>query len=678
MDRLDDFYYDVDNTDTQMRWAWGRMASADSVVTMSIHPLSHRVTLRSLGTDKYGFDRIFFTVTDPTEKFADDICIITVVKDLSKPTLALPFKVGFQAGEKTKLDLDDYVEDLMYGKSDLAWSWSQNQKTIITLDNPDAINSRPVTFSGPSDWIGWEYVSFKVANPLGGTAQDTVLVFSVSHDGSPLAGGLRPFSLKAGECVTVDLDNYYYDSDTPSYDLSWSVSGNDSITVSINPTTHIATVCAPSETWEGQENITLKVTDKQNHSSSIAVLVTVTDAVIRNVFSVMIFRNPMQEDYMDFYITSREDVTGLPSVKVKIGQDSTSVSVEIITDKYYYVKYRLPLNNSLGAKGTANILVSATTKTGKAVQDTTRFAYGRVDAGGAKLALGSVALTVPPGALAKPVLITVAPGAESAGEDSERSSGEVIFSGAPYVIGPPSLSAGKPLTIEFTVPGKAVGPGIYERSGDWWQFLGAHRVNETVRAGIYGGGEFRLGYDATPPQLKLLSSDDKAVRIATADYGSGIDGETIMVMLDGNELSFSYEPEKSVVSIDRENISGSGSVYLEITVSDRSGNRKAERFAAEGQMLPDIISLEQNHPNPFNPVTHITIENTVEQVISLEVYDLLGRKVRGIVHDRLPAGRHTFIWDARDDGGRVVSSGTYLYRVISNTRTITKKMLLLR
>ena len=410
----------------------------------------------------------------------------------------------------------------------------------------------------------------------------------------------------------------------------------------------------------------------------MSVLVTVTDAVIRHVFSVMIFRNPMQEDYMDFYITSREDVTGLPSVMVKIGQDSTIVSVETISDRYYYGKYTLPYEKSLGTKRTANILVSATIQSDKAVQDTISFAYGKVDAGGAKIALGPVALTVPPGALAKPVLITVAPGAESAGEDSDRSSGEIMFSGLPYIIGPSSLKADKPCTIEFAAPEKAVGPGIYERRGDRWHFLGAHRNNGTVGAGIYGGGEFRIGYDATPPQVKLSGSDDTAIRIEAVDYGSGIDDESITVMLGGDELLFAFDPEKSVVSIDRENIPGNGSVYLEITVSDRSGNRKVQRVAAEGHMLPDIISLEQNHPNPFNPVTHITIETTVEQEISLEVYDLLGRKVRVIVQDRLPAGRHTFTWDARDDGGRTVSSGAYLYRVISNTRAITKKMLLLR
>lgn len=411
----------------------------------------------------------------------------------------------------------------------------------------------------------------------------------------------------------------------------------------------------------------------------MAVLVTVTDAIIHNVFSLMIFRNPMQEDYMDFYITGKEEVTGLPTVRVKIGQDSTSVSVETITSNYYYGKYLLPIEKSLGTKGTANILVSAITKAGnKAVQDTTRFAYGRVDASGAKIVLGPVALTVPAGALAKPALITVAPGAESTDRDSNRSDGEVMFSGVPYTIGPSSLAAGKPLMIEFSVPRKTVGPGIYERNGDRWHFLGAQRVDETVGAGIYGGGTFRLGYDATPPQLKLIDSDDKATRIGAADYGSGIDGESITVLLDGKETSFSYEPEQSVITINRENISGNGLMYLEITVSDRSGNRKVERFAAEGHAQPDIISLEQNHPNPFNPVTHITFENTTEQVISLEVYDLLGRKVRCITQDRLPAGRHTFTWDARDDSGRMVSSGTYLYRVISNTRTITKKMLLLR
>lgn len=118
-------------------------------------------------------------------------------------------------------------------------------------------------------------------------------------------------------------------------------------------------------------------------------------------------------------------------------------------------------------------------------------------------------------------------------------------------------------------------------------------------------------------------------------------------------------------------------VFL-ISVSDRTGNEKVESVSFLAHAVPGEIIVEQNFPNPFNPATYITFENTSDQKVSLEIYDLLGRKVRVVANDRFPAGRHTFVWDARDDSGSVVSSGIYFYKVISGTHTITRKMLLLR
>ena len=117
---------------------------------------------------------------------------------------------------------------------------------------------------------------------------------------------------------------------------------------------------------------------------------------------------------------------------------------------------------------------------------------------------------------------------------------------------------------------------------------------------------------------------------------------------------------------------------IEITVSDKSGNKRVESVSNYLKTLPDLIFVEQNNPNPFNPVTFITFETVSEQVITLDVYDLLGRKVKTLASKNFPAGRHTFAWDARDENGRSVSSGIYLYKVMSGRQSITRKMILLR
>jgi len=84
---------------------------------------------------------------------------------------------------------------------------------------------------------------------------------------------------------------------------------------------------------------------------------------------------------------------------------------------------------------------------------------------------------------------------------------------------------------------------------------------------------------------------------------------------------------------------------------------------------PLNTELRQNYPNPFNPTTQIEFALTDVQKVSLEVYDMAGRRVATLVDDVLQAGNHTATFDASN-----LASGVYLYRFISNTHQFTRKM----
>jgi hypothetical protein len=90
------------------------------------------------------------------------------------------------------------------------------------------------------------------------------------------------------------------------------------------------------------------------------------------------------------------------------------------------------------------------------------------------------------------------------------------------------------------------------------------------------------------------------------------------------------------------------------------------------------LSLEQNYPNPFNPTTTITFGLPAEGMVELVVYDLEGRLVRRLAHGPMTAGLKEVSWDGRDDGGNAVGSGVYLYQLKAGTRTLAKKMVLLK
>lgn len=94
--------------------------------------------------------------------------------------------------------------------------------------------------------------------------------------------------------------------------------------------------------------------------------------------------------------------------------------------------------------------------------------------------------------------------------------------------------------------------------------------------------------------------------------------------------------------------------------------------------LPTRLTLEQNLPNPFNPSTKIFFAVPTNGRVTLRIYDLAGRLVNELVNGELQAGTHEVVWDGRDNGGRSVASGSYLYRIQSNDQVQTKRMVLLK
>ena len=91
--------------------------------------------------------------------------------------------------------------------------------------------------------------------------------------------------------------------------------------------------------------------------------------------------------------------------------------------------------------------------------------------------------------------------------------------------------------------------------------------------------------------------------------------------------------------------------------------------------LPKRFKLHQNYPNPFNPTTIITYELATSSNISLEVFDVLGRKVATLASGEQPAGLQTYTFNGARYG---LTSGVYFYRLTANGFSETKKLLLMK
>jgi hypothetical protein len=86
-----------------------------------------------------------------------------------------------------------------------------------------------------------------------------------------------------------------------------------------------------------------------------------------------------------------------------------------------------------------------------------------------------------------------------------------------------------------------------------------------------------------------------------------------------------------------------------------------------GAEMPNITGLESNYPNPFNSSTTLiyTVANLgpIPAQINIDIYDVGGRKVRTLLDGREDVGRHTIVWDGKDDSGHDLASGIYLARI---------------
>jgi len=95
--------------------------------------------------------------------------------------------------------------------------------------------------------------------------------------------------------------------------------------------------------------------------------------------------------------------------------------------------------------------------------------------------------------------------------------------------------------------------------------------------------------------------------------------------------------------------------------------------------IPEVFSLSQNYPNPFNPTTQIAyaLPQTVE--VNLQIFNVLGQKVRALLQNKQQtAGVYAIEWDGKDDLGKDVSSGVYIYRIDAGDFVKSHKMMLLK
>ena len=101
-------------------------------------------------------------------------------------------------------------------------------------------------------------------------------------------------------------------------------------------------------------------------------------------------------------------------------------------------------------------------------------------------------------------------------------------------------------------------------------------------------------------------------------------------------------------------------------------------LSLDNNTVPTVFALHQNYPNPFNPTTKISYDLPEESLVTLSIYDLMGRKVRTLVNSEQTIGFKNIQWNATNDNGQPVPAGMYIYTIQAGEFRQTKKMVLLK
>jgi photosystem II stability/assembly factor-like uncharacterized protein len=88
--------------------------------------------------------------------------------------------------------------------------------------------------------------------------------------------------------------------------------------------------------------------------------------------------------------------------------------------------------------------------------------------------------------------------------------------------------------------------------------------------------------------------------------------------------------------------------------------------------------LAQNYPNPFNSNTRITYQLAKPEKVALEIFNVLGQKIKILLNEERQAGTHSIAWDGSDELGKPVSAGLYLYTLSFRSSLLVRKMMYLK
>lgn len=637
--------------------AWSVRDTDDDLRALAAVAGSRVLRVRGIAV---GIDSLILRAVGPAGRVREDTLQVTVTgatgQTQALSLLPLP-DVRFVAGRGLHLfDLDDFVVD--------------------RAANPDSVMSWQSRFVGAADMIvqiradrrvfvsaaraGQVDIAFEARNLLRNiTGRDTVRLTAVADSFNRLPLSLPEMTIAPGRRDSLNLDALL-PAIADATDTSWVVSGQRLTTPLIDTgAPHWLRVTAPPERI-GIDTLTVRADLGRGFGVVGPLRVVVRELIAERDFRVLLLPNAVAPDRLSVYIVSRHPLDVAPVAR----RDNLFPSLSLrstITD--------LSTHGLLVWHGTATLprplsgrtIVSATGRTerGTLLEATSSIVYGRAGKGAPlSLTLDGRSLQVPSGT-EQPDVVWLTDAVAVA--DTHQSL-QMLTAVALY---PQDWRLEPPARLRIAT----VAGDLYRRVEDRWNF-----VAQGGGATINSLGTYAVLHDTIAPVIEEPYQDTPGrFVVAVHDAGSGPAVETLELTIDGVAWPWRWRGSSVVWQI-----ASDDPVTAEIRVTDRAGNSARLRTGLHPGALPGQAQLDPAYPNPFNPSTSVRFSVPTATDVQLDVFDILGQRVRRLIDDELPGGHHVASWDARDDAGRSVASGVYLLRLWTPATTRVQRVALLR
>ena len=564
------------------------------------------------------------------------------------------------------------IEKQEYTYAVIATDLDNDPLTYTITVSPDwmTIDTLTGVISGipQNDDTGDTTVTVQVADGKGGVATQTYTLTVKNVNDPPVLLASFPDSLlfRSDTTHVIHLDNYVEDIDNPVSSLTWSVSGNDSITVTLDGATREA-VFSASHTFSGIEKILFQVMDDSLASDTATVTVT----VIPYIYNASIALNENWNLVSWNVNPSNDSVTVvfddiLDNLTILLGFDSFGLVYNPLLPDFsnlfntnhlsgYWVKTNsVSTLNIPGTEVPADTpiildagwnLVSYLPNQIDSVMHAFQSIHENITA---VLGFNGGGLSCYPPYPDFNTLHIVSPNYGYWIKLSEKDT--LIYPEIQVAAGGFELQKKSMLTSNR----KLLNP-----TNEWINVYGENiTINgEPLKAGTLVEardpdnvvcGEFIVQKEGQFGMMAVYR-DDPATDI---DEGAEA-GDIISVYIDGKKVETNI-------------------------IWDHFGSMHKISTPFVDNLIPETFQLFANYPNPFNPFTNIQFQIPDTSLVSLEIFNLQGRKVQTLTHENMKPGVYTINWNGQNNSGKLMPSGIYFYTLKTEKYMNTKKMILLR